>query len=177
MISASKSITGKRIQNEDSIFSYDTDCLGVYAVADGMGGHKAGEVASRCVIDNVRQIASALDTYGNIDSALQSVCEQANKEVYRLSYENSSYFGMGSTLTLSVLDDVAVHVLNVGDSRLYHIHQGEISQITQDHSYVYALVEAGIITEKEAMTHPKRNEITKAIGVEQYITPDLFHFY
>lgn len=177
MISASKSITGKRAQNEDSVFSGDCGDLFVYAVADGMGGRRAGEIASKCVIDQFKQMASQLNSSSNIDNVLLSASDSANTEVYNLSLENSSYFGMGSTLTACILDDVTVSVLNVGDSRLYHIHGNEIEQITHDHSYVYALVEAGIITEKEALTHPKRNEITKALGVEKYVTPDIYHFY
>lgn len=167
----SKTHKGKiRTRNEDSIYA------GAYfaIVADGMGGHNAGEVASGLVVESVQQTFDALAASDVTSKDVRKALSAANKKVWSNAKQNADRDGMGSTATLAVFKNSKVLVGQVGDSRAYLYREGVLSQITKDHSYVQTLVDSGQITDKEALTHPLRNVITRAIGTNIDVEIDFF---
>lgn len=159
-----------RQQNEDD-FCADEN---LFVVADGMGGHNAGEVASALAIATVRSGAR-----GGIFTAAQfrELVQQANTAIYTASLDDSTQSGMGTTLTaLAVVpgEEPAVLVANVGDSRTYLFRNNALTRISVDHSYVQELVNEGIITPEEARVHPRRNIVTRAMGIDRNVQVDVF---
>jgi len=152
--------------NEDAILIDDR--LGVFAVADGMGGHVAGEVASSTAVEAVRAAIANGDT---IDEAIRA----ANRAVRERAALDPELAGMGTTLTAVVpLDGAHVLIGHVGDSRAYLLHDAQLRRLTDDHSLVEELLREGRITEEQAEVHPQRSIITRAIGVEPAIDVDLY---
>lgn len=154
--------------------------LAVIVVCDGMGGAQAGNVASAVAVE---AFCSAVETAcrpGVPEQAeqrgelLTSACREANRQVYELSCANREYQGMGTTLVAALVMPNEILVVNVGDSRCYLIGDEAIRQITRDHSLVQVLVDRGEITKEEARTHPKKNLITRALGVDSDVACDLF---
>ena len=165
---------GRRPNNEDVVFTrFDPRFPLIAAVSDGMGGHAAGEVASRISID-------ALDTWTReLCDAPQNVLVDAffnaNAQVVSASENNSKLRGMGATLVAAIFYHDHFITANIGDSRLYHVSRNEIRQVTFDHSYVQELVRRGFLTAEEARNHPKKNVITRCIGSESSFEPDVFY--
>lgn len=138
----------------------------ILAVADGMGGAKAGEVAAQVAVDSV----SALDA---VDSeSVRRAIERANRAIRRMASEDPDKSGMGTTMTAAVVRDGHLDVVHVGDSRAYLWRDGALSQVTEDHSVVGELVRRGSITAEEAENHPHRNVITRALGAEAEVQTD-----
>ncbi len=158
-----------RQQNEDAAW-YD-EKAGLFAVADGMGGHLAGEVASEIAVKAVEQMAHRVKAAGLVP--LKTMVNLANREIVRLARENSAYSGMGTTLSVLWVKKKKAYIAHVGDSRIYRFRDGHLEQMTRDHSLVEELVEAGIISREEARNHPRRNIITRALGTDEDNTPDL----
>ena len=163
--------TGRvREANEDSILVADP----LFVVADGMGGHAAGEVASNVAVATLRQ-AFDIEHPPTTEGIVEAV-RQANRDIVRQSLEEPELRGMGTTVTgvaLTGTDDaVQLVVFNVGDSRTYRLHDGELTRVTIDHSYVQELVDRGEITVAEARIHPNRNIVTRALGIEEEIEVD-----
>ena len=158
-----------RRENEDAAW-FDAR-RGVFAVADGMGGHQAGEVASRIAIDAVRQMAESGDMPGI--APLQGAVLRAQEEIVSHAKAHPECAGMGTTLSVLWRGGRFMYIAHVGDSRIYRLRDGILSQITQDHSLVEELVRAGLITHEEARVHPRRNIITRALGTEGDNAPDL----
>lgn len=155
--------------NEDALLLRDS----VYAVADGMGGHLAGEVASATALEPVEQLDGRIfqdDT--TAVTALRDAVIAANERVSRLAQENPDYRGMGTTLTAALVEGRRLHVAHVGDSRAYLLRDGHFSQLTDDHTLVQHLVDEGQITREEAAHHPQRSVVTRAIGVSQDVDVD-----
>ena len=166
-----------RTINQDSIF-VSTQPIGklpnLFIVADGMGGHKAGDVASREAIERFVKYACTThmsDPANILDAGIISV----NKDIFDMANSNRDYSGMGTTFVAASLVENHVYIANVGDSRLYLIGR-DIRQITRDHSLVEDIVRMGVLEREEARTHYKKNVITKAIGVadDKTSTPDIF---
>ena len=158
-----------RSQNEDAAW-YD-EARHVYAVADGMGGHLAGEVASRLAIEAVQRMARR---HARADTlVLRETVRQANEAIARHAQNHPQCAGMGTTLSLMWRGGRYMYIAHVGDSRIYRLRGGRLEQITQDHSLVEELVRARIITREEARTHPRRNIITRALGTQGDNEPDL----
>ena len=158
-----------RSQNEDAAWA--DDACGLYAVADGMGGHLAGEVASRMAIEAVQRMARA---HGRADTlALREMMRRANDEIARHAQQHPECAGMGTTLSVLWRGGRYMYIAHVGDSRIYRLRGGALEQITQDHSLVEELVRARIITREQARTHPRRNIITRALGTQGDNAPDL----
>ena len=156
--------------NEDS-FYLPKETEPFCAVADGMGGHNAGEVASAMAI---QAFAEAMRRSGKrTATAIHDAVLRANAAVYQEASRDSSKRGMGTTFTALVADGRRVHIAHVGDSRIYRLREGSLTQITQDHSLVEELVRAGLITREQARTHPRRNIITRALGTHGENEPDL----
>lgn len=146
----------------------------IFIVADGMGGHKAGDVASREAIERFVKYACTThmsDPANILDAGIISV----NKDIFDMANSNRDYSGMGTTFVAASLVENHVYIANVGDSRLYLIGR-DIRQITRDHSLVEDMVRMGVLEREEARTHYKKNVITKAIGVadDKTSTPDIF---
>ncbi|MBR1408839.1 MAG: Stp1/IreP family PP2C-type Ser/Thr phosphatase [Clostridia bacterium] len=158
-----------RTQNEDSAW-YD-EKTGLFAVADGMGGHLAGEVASAMAVDAIRHMAEEKQKASF--SALSDAFDKANAAILDHAEQHAECRGMGTTLSvLWVLQEKAL-IAHMGDSRIYRLRDGKLEQVTRDHSLVQELVQAGIITKEEARVHPRRNIITRALGTEWDNQPDL----
>ena len=159
-----------RQQNEDSFIAEEN----LYVVADGMGGHNAGEVASALAVTTLRSGAKL----GLSDAErLKELVQQANTAIYTASLDDSTQAGMGTTLTAVVVVpgvEPRVMVANVGDSRTYLWRDHHLSRITVDHSYVQELVNEGIITPEEARVHPRRNIVTRALGIDRQVMVDVF---
>lgn len=161
--------------NEDSCGFYNCDDYSFSIVADGMGGHRAGEVASKMAIDIIGEYV-VLNMHKDLDKfqakeVIINAYKKANEEIYNYSCENESVMGMGTTTTFCMLRDGYIIYAHVGDSRAYLIDK-KITQITRDHSYVQELVKLGQITPEEAKHHPRRNYITRAMGVEESVKVD-----
>lgn len=167
----------KRDNNQDSFYVSENKDILLYLVADGMGGHKAGKYAStmaRDIIqDNFNKDEIALSHEKDILKWIKTSIEEANTKIYLKSIENDELEGMGTTVTMAYIYRNKIYLGHVGDSRAYLIRNKEITQITEDHSYVNHLLKTGSITEKEAKSHPKRNMITRAVGSSSIIEIDL----
>ena len=152
--------------NEDS-FCLPNDGEHFCAVADGMGGHNAGEVASRIAAET---FAEAMRS----GASLYDAVSRANTEVYRASQADRSRSGMGTTFSAISAGKGRVSVAHVGDSRVYRIRDEVIVQLTSDHTWVEMMVMAGRLTPEQARSHPKRHLITRAVGVGEQVDIDLF---
>ena len=158
-----------RKQNEDA--AWFDEKRDVFAVADGMGGHLAGEVASEMAIAAVREMAAANRTAGI--APLREAVGQAHARILAHAQQHAECAGMGTTLSVLWRGGSYVYIAHVGDSRIYRLRAGQLERITQDHSLVEELVRAGLITPEQARTHPRRNIITRALGTEGENEPDL----
>ena len=156
-----------RAVNQDYIYtSVDrVGCLpNLFIVADGMGGHKAGDTASRFTVETIKTLISVIN-----DSV-----KMVNSLLLQKASESEDYYGMGTTLVIATIYDNVLRVANVGDSRLYVIDDNDITQITRDHSLVEEMVLAGKLSKSEARTHARKNVITRAIGGEEQVEPEMF---
>ena len=175
-----KSDIGKvREINEDSFYISDSlDEVQLYILADGMGGYKGGEIASKLAIqsaknyieNNFKQIEKDKDS---IIQLVGSSVEYANMIVYEKSKENKELEGMGTTLDVCLIYNNRVFIGHVGDSRVYRIRKEFMRKLTQDHSYVQKLVKDGTITKEEAVHHPQKNMLMKALGCNAFVEPDV----
>lgn len=145
----------------------------LFVVADGMGGHKAGDVAARFAVETlVHCIASQEEETAPL-RVLQSAIKTANEQLYEKAQNNEAFTGMGTTMVAAVIEEDTLYVANVGDSRLYVMGE-EIIQITRDHSLVEEMVRRGEIRREEARSHPNKNIITRAVGTGPKISADCF---
>jgi serine/threonine protein phosphatase PrpC len=147
----------------------------VFVVCDGMGGHAAGQIASELACKTF------IDVYlshpgSDPKEALSTAIHAANRWVFLTARSNVARKDMGTTLSALVLLQDKAYCIQVGDSRIYRLRAGELTQITQDHTFVNELVRAGTITPEEAINHPRKNVITRAVGVEEIVAPDFFEF-
>ncbi len=168
-----------RAENQDAYRMEELDRHTVLAaVCDGMGGAKSGNIASRMAIDVfVGEVSRSYKpgmTQEQVEQLLENAVKVANFRVYELAQREESCAGMGTTLVGAFLWGKNVSVVNVGDSRCYHISQDDIRRVTVDHSLVQMMLNRGDLTEEEAKTYPGRNYITRAIGTEPTVKTDLF---
>ena len=157
-----------RPSNQDALVVSESLCL--YGVADGMGGHNGGEIASAGTRDGL--IAALKDKSASLD-ALRDAITKVNADLFKQQAEDEKLSGMGTTLSLIWLSDQFVYMGHVGDSRIYLLRDGEMQQMTDDHSLVGELVRAGFLTPEQAENHPNKNVITRAVGTEEGIEVDL----
>ncbi len=162
--------------NEDSMRIFTGEGYSYAIVADGMGGHLAGEVASRMAAEIIgsyveEHIDPTLDRF-QVMEVMRQAFFKANSDIYEYSCDHAGVMGMGTTATMCLVRDGYVIFAHVGDSRAYMISDTDIQQITRDHSYVQELVKLGQITPEEAKHHPRRNYITRAMGVEGSVRVD-----
>ncbi len=161
----------RRRKNEDILACIEPE---TYLVADGMGGHAAGEVASRMMAETASAVIGAQEDVS--ERILEKAILKANDDIRRLADEKPEYEGMGTTATLFHREGTVGFWAHVGDSRLYLWREGTMRQITHDHSLVSELVSKGTITPEEARQHPQRNVITRAVGVERELLVDTGSF-
>ena len=155
-----------RDHNEDSLVVTPP----LFAVADGMGGHAAGEVASEIA---VRVLSELAPEHPDVE-ALGRAIEEANRAVNQAAREGRGRQGMGTTMTAAMLEGERLVIAQVGDSRAYLLHQGKLQQLTRDHSLMADMIEAGQLTPEEARTHPQRSVITRALGSDAHLHPDIY---
>lgn len=166
----------KRNTNQDYLFCSDEPVgafPNLYIVADGMGGHRAGDHASHMAVERFVQLVDQTKRTSPV-TMMRTLLSWVNEEVYQEANSEEAYFGMGTTFVAVTIVDGRGYVVNVGDSRLYHVHDGAIRQVTVDHSLVEELVRSGELTRQEARRHPRKNIITRAVGVEEEVLPDFF---
>jgi len=177
----------KREGNEDSFFVEDS--LGLYIVADGMGGHLAGEVASQVAVEMINKAfrkwveeeAVEEEIYGNPDRSLSlegnyilGGIKLANRVVYEMALEQKKYQGMGTTVVVLLVTPTMIIAANVGDSRIYLIRDGGVERLSRDHSIVAEQVEMGMMTEEEAANSSMRHVLTRNLGSSEDVEPDIF---
>lgn len=172
--------TGRvRKVNEDSYFSYRNENLMGAMVADGMGGHAKGDVASKMatmiVKDHIIRMFDPNMDYIELGEMIRRAFIEANAEIYEYSRHNEGAEGMGTTASMAFIYKGKLIVVHVGDSRVYTVKNGEIKQITTDHSLVQELLSRGRITSDDAKNHPQKNVITRAIGTEATIKVDVLN--
>lgn len=164
----------KRKLNEDSACYLERQNFKVYVVADGMGGHNAGEVASKMAAEQIVGYVDENYSLEDEESLISKAIKSANEEIYKFSKTNDKLNGMGTTVTACLVTSQNIYVANVGDSCCMAIKNGEIKKITKDHSLVQELLDSGTISEFEAINHPKRNIITRALGTSMDVDVDVF---
>lgn len=166
-----------RKQNEDAVGLFENRANQTLAVvADGMGGHKAGDVASeiaRSYFSDQWQETGKLTSAEEAEEWLDDRIRLANQKVYRYAQENPDCQGMGTTVIAAIFLEDEISIAHIGDSRCYLLSD-ELRQVTEDHSLVNELVRAGEITKKEAIVHPRKNVLMKALGTDNSIAPDVF---
>lgn len=163
--SALSDIGERRSANEDAYFADGR----VFAVADGMGGHLAGEIASAIAIDCLRDIGN----HRSLEKALIDRFERANSIIFERALAERERRGMGTTLTACVAEGNRLYIAHVGDSRLYRLRAGKLKQLTKDHSLVAQMVERGHLSPEEAADHPQRSVITRALGAASEVKVDV----
>lgn len=166
-----------RMNNEDACFVMISDK--VFIVADGVGGGNAGEIASRTCVNEIAKYIenNHINELGNkyaVVNHLQECLDSTNEKIYTLAntYEENS--GMATTLSLLYITKKEAFIANVGDSRVYIIRDGQLSQLTEDHTYVNTLVKAGVLSKEQAEIDDRKNVITKALGANYSVEPDFF---
>lgn len=173
-----RSVTGNfRKNNEDTtaIILNGTNQQ-LLLVADGMGGHQHGEVASEFVRDKLIEAwkNTNLLRVNEAEKFMKNLIIQVNRELYDFSTTDDKYKGMGTTIVLAAFIKDTIIVLNIGDSRAYVLTARDVQQVTKDHSFVELLIDSGEITREDALKHPHRNVVTKAMGTSRLIQPDVF---
>lgn len=145
-------------------------------ICDGMGGHNAGDVASQFVKEQMqtRFESENLIEWSQAEEWLKRQISEINHELYLLSHQNDELQGMGTTLVAVLIFDEKIMIANIGDSRAYLVNERELRQVTNDHTFVNHLVMAGELSKEEAAVHPQRNIITKVIGTDKRVYPDIF---
>jgi protein phosphatase len=164
----------KRTLNEDYAYYLEREEFKIYVVADGMGGHNAGEVASEMAALGIVNYINENFSFAKAEKLMVEAIENVNRDIFNFSNTNESLNGMGTTVTACFVTEKFIHVANVGDSCCFAIKNNEIKKITKDHSLVQELLDIGSISEKEAENHPKKNIITRALGTSSSVSVDVF---
>lgn len=170
----------RRQKNEDAIKVLGDQRL--FMLADGVGGNKSGEMASKTALEALENFVhhnplDKLDGRDEVFRYFETAVDYVNQVILKLSDSQPKYAGMATTLVFAYIAGKLMYIANVGDSRVYLLHNSEIHQITEDHTYVNDLVRMGAISKSEAENHNKKNVITRAIGANACNTPDCFNVY
>lgn len=170
-----KTDTGKvRAGNEDYMECFKSSFGDVFVVCDGMGGHEGGEIASRLAVTTIKQvIVNNPNNLSGTQSIIEEAISVANKAILLKAQEIPQLKGMGTTCVILVIKDHKAYWGHIGDSRLYLLRQNTLYRMTKDHSFVQGLVDQGLLKWEEAENHPRKNEITKALGIYEKIDPDV----
>lgn len=168
----------RRSQNQDAVFACEKPfgaLDNIFVVADGMGGHNAGDYASKEAIKRIKESILHSGETSTVALLRQGITT-ANQKIYQEASEDETKLGMGTTIVVATMNkkEEMLHVANVGDSRLYVLTNGKLEQITKDHSVIGEMVRKGEVTKEQARIHPKRNMITRAVGAEPTVCVDMF---
>ena len=163
MIFAHRTDIGRRKTNQDFFHVPDEKEMQLAIVADGMGGHRAGEVASRKAVEAMLEYSEGKQALSPRE-LLEHAVSYANRSVFELACSDEEYAGMGTTIVAAYFENESFTFANVGDSRLYHFSGERLTQLSSDHSLVEELVQSGVITRRQAEGHPQRNILTRAVG-------------
>ena len=182
---AGKTDTGRKRDHNEDFIAWDAE-RGLALLADGMGGHNAGDVASRMSVESIEMNLlaaleqplpdSAEDDVSSLANLLNQAVNAANSAVFAAGEENEQQKGMGTTLVALMLHDERAVAAHVGDSRLYRLHGRELSAVTSDHSLVRQMMEEGVMTEEEAQESPFTHVITQAVGVREAVNAEIQEF-
>lgn len=176
-VSVHSNIGKRRSSNQDYADYYTTQHgQSLFVLCDGVGGHQAGDVASKMTTDFIGQRfekSEALFTMESIQEWLLDVIQDVNHYIYQHSIEHSELVGMGTTLVMAIAVEDYFVIAHVGDSRAYAYYQGELTQLTEDHSLVNELIRSGEITVEEGHNHPRRNVVTESIGGTNTVSPEI----
>ncbi|HPX93816.1 MAG TPA: Stp1/IreP family PP2C-type Ser/Thr phosphatase [Bacillota bacterium] len=170
-----------RDRNEDSYIMDAPEGMWplLFAIADGLGGHKNGALASRTAISYavsfLREQLPAVNDPEKVKSILADTLQKTNIKVYTTSLEDPDNTGMGTTLTLMALYEQSCYVAHIGDSRCYMFRERELEQLTRDDTYVSQMVASGSLEESEVVSHPRRHVLTQALGYPEYVEPQITH--
>jgi protein phosphatase len=173
-----KTDRGKVRKNNEDAFHVD-ERKGLFIVADGMGGHEAGEVASRMAVERIKEYfdsSSFFEDEEGIILQIKEIVKKANSEVYKYANWYETLKGMGTTLVLALIRGERLYIAHVGDSRAYLLRDGKLSRLTEDHSLVVRMVKEGEVTEEEARDYPYRHVIDRALGVKSEVEIDVDSF-
>jgi len=176
---AKSDIGRAREMNQDAYYaSQPSDTVGLYIVADGMGGYNGGEIASSLAVTAAKDFiennfTETEHTKEKLQELVKNAIQYANMLVYEKSKEIKELEGMGTTIEVALVHNNRVYIGHVGDSRIYRIRKNFIRKLTTDHSYVQKLVKDGTISKEEAVHHPKKNMLTKALGCTSFVEPDV----
>ncbi|SHM08551.1 protein phosphatase [Caldanaerovirga acetigignens] len=182
MIHCAKSDRGRvRPNNEDAFYIPENmNELLLFIVADGMGGHNAGEVASRLAVEEISSFIKskyyAKSFQEDVVLLIKEAFKAANEKIYTMSLQSEQLAGMGTTATLALFNQGRVYIGHVGDSRAYMLRGDHLRQLTKDHSLVWQLMEEGRLTAQEIKCHPMRNIITRALGVDEKVDVDVYDY-
>ncbi len=164
-----------RTGNEDAFLAEATPDRGIYIVADGMGGHAAGEIASAMAVEVMSAaLRAAREPLLELPDVAREAVLDANRRIFARTIEEPDKHGMGTTLTTMVVGEGRYMIAHVGDSRAYRVRDGVLEQITVDHSYVQEQVDAGYLTPEQARYHPFSNVITRCVGVATDVEPTIY---
>ncbi len=171
--SAARTDVGRRRSTNEDCYAIAAE-LGYFVVADGMGGHKAGQLASQLAAEAAVRALEALEgSAATLTEKLRCTVAAANREIYVAAQTKAEFAGMGTTLVSLLAAEGRIALAHVGDSRAYLVRGGRIRQLTDDHSVVGELVRRREITESAAREHPHRHVLTRAVGVRREVAPDL----
>ncbi|MGE5416932.1 MAG: Stp1/IreP family PP2C-type Ser/Thr phosphatase [Acidobacteriota bacterium] len=159
-----------RRQNQDR-YLVDLE-TGLFVVCDGMGGHKAGEVAAQIGVDTMARVFLDMDSEAP-DTVLLTAIFEANKRIYSQGQESEDYRDMGTTITAALFREGTMYVASVGDSSLFLINQTEIKKVTEDHTLAEKLIQEGLLDEKERSRHRYRHVLIRALGIQESVAVDL----
>ena len=175
-VGASTDVGMIRQGNEDNFFAEADERRGVFVVADGMGGHAAGEVASEMAVQIIARhllaLTSAIEEGAN--ALVSKAMQDANRAIFERMLAETDKQGMGTTASVMVLSDKGYLIGQIGDSRVYLLRDGGLTQITKDHSYVQEQVDAGLLTPEQARYHPYSNVITRCVGASDQVEADIY---
>lgn len=174
MVGAISDVGNLRNINEDYLDYYMCDEYQLYIIADGMGGHNAGDIASKICVQKIKEYINSNYDKENVKEMLVNAVKQANRAIYFKSLDNKKYRGMGTTLTFAFVENNKIYVVNIGDSCFFVIKNNSITKVTKDHSLVQQLIDNGVLTQDEAREHPNKNVITRSVGINQSVDADVF---
>jgi len=161
----------RRTSNEDAFLA--DGHLGLFVVADGMGGHAAGEVAARLAVDTVRRVLGESGAGPEPRLTIERAIREANRAIVERTHEHESLEGMGTTLVLALIDTASAWISHVGDSRAYRVREGSLQLLTRDHSWVNEQIRMGLLSQEEARRHPWRNVVTRALGSREQVEAEV----
>lgn len=174
MVGIISDIGNSRKVNEDFADYYIDKDICLYVIADGMGGHNAGEVASKIAVQNTIDYIKSIQNIENTQKDLKDAIYESNRCIFEKSKEDIHLSGMGTTITACLVKNNEMVVANVGDSSCYIVKHNTLIKITKDHSLVQQLIDEGSITEEQALKHPNKNIITRALGTKDTVDVDTF---